>query len=240
MSTSHHARALDAAAELGQIDLASNSLEQVLDTIARIAKRTVPGAAEVSFTLIDRDKAWTAAFTGQLALDLDERQYEIGHGPCVDSAQGGTVIHIRDMASETRWPAYTPAAVAAGANASLSVGVPVQDALLAALNTYATKPHAFDDDAVDVAKSFARYAAVAIGNATRYASISATAAQMQEAMESRAVIEQAKGMLMAVHRCTPDDAFDMLVRASQSANRKLRDIAAAMVAGVVDGSPGQT
>ena len=137
------------------------------------------------------------------------------------------------MEAEDRWPDYAPGAAAAGIGSVLSVPLPMQESVTGALNLYSTTTHAFDDESMEVARGFAGYAAVA--NAQLYATTATLARQMQEAMESRAVIEQAKGVITGQNRCSEQEAFDRLVRASQSRNRKLRDIAAAVVQGVHDG-----
>ncbi len=219
----------DAFGQLARINLAEHSLEDVLERVASLAKDTIPGASEVSVTLVSGDRASTAAYTGPLAIELDEVQYQQGFGPCLDAAASTTLLAIDDMASEDRWPQYTPKAAKAGALSSLSVPVPVQQQLTAALNIYATSPHAFDRDDIATAETFAAYAAVAIGNAHLYASTAALAAQMSDAMASRAVIEQAKGILMALHGCHADHAFALLTKESQHSNRKLRDVAADIV-----------
>ncbi len=221
----------DAFAELGRIHLGENDMTQVLGRISDLAKRTIPGADEVSVNLVQAQRATTAAYTGELALHLDETQYETGRGPCLAAAAGGETILIQDMAGEDRWPDYTPEAVRSGALSSVSVGIPVQQAVSGALNVYATEPKAFDDAAVQLAKAFASYAAVTIANAHLYASSTALAAQMQDAMATRAVIEQAKGILVSQRGCTVEEAFDILVRASRNSNRKLHDIAQSLVAG---------
>lgn len=218
-----------AFAELGQIKLADCDLPRVLSRVAELAKRTIPAAAEVSVSLTQAGRATTAAFTGDLALHLDESQYQNGYGPCVDASFAGQTVVIADMGSEDRWPDYTPAAVQCGVHSSIAVGLPVLDAVNGALNIYGSAPRAFDEQAVALAVTFANYAAVALANAQLYSSTAALATQLQEAMTSRAVIEQAKGVLIAQRKCTVDEAFDILVRASQSANRKLRDIAEALV-----------
>jgi GAF domain-containing protein len=220
----------EAFAELGRIKLADTDIDAVLDKIADLAQRAIPGADEVSVTLMRGKGAHTAAFTGDLALACDERQYKRGHGPCLDAANTAATLLIDDMAQETRWPDYTQSAAKAGAHSSLSVGLPVHEAVTGALNVYATKPDAFDDDAIMIAQTFAGYAAVALANAHLYDTQATLAQHMQAAMEHRAVIEQAKGIIMAERRCTPDEAFQILTKLSQDTNRKLRDVATALVA----------
>jgi GAF domain-containing protein len=220
----------EAFARLGQIKLSETDVDGVLEQIAALAKRTIPGAAEVSVTLVRGKDAHTAAFTGELALSLDESQYEHGRGPCLDAAESGETFSLPDMSSETRWPDMAADALQAGCHSSLSIALPVQDRVTGALNIYGLKPGAFDDDALSLAQTFAGYAAVALANAHLYATTATLAQQMQAAMDSRAVIEQAKGIIMGDRRCTSDEAFLLLRKLSQDTNRKLRDVAAALVA----------
>jgi GAF domain-containing protein len=219
-----------AFAELGRIKLSETNLDQVLFRVAELAKRTLPGASEVSVTLIRGDNAYTAAFTGALAVHLDEWQYELGHGPCLDASSAAATLSVTDASDEVRWPDWAARAVEAGVHSSLSIGLPVQEKVTGALNVYSVDPKAFDDDAITLAQTFAGYAAVALANAHLYDTTATLAQQMQAAMESRAVIEQAKGIIMGQRRCTADEAFALLSKVSQDSNRKLRDVAAALVA----------
>lgn len=116
-----------------------------------------------------------------------------------------------------------------GLASSLSIGLPIQEAVVGALNVYAHTPEAFDDEAVTVLETFAAYAAVALSNAQLYDSTANLARQMREAMANRAVIEQAKGIVMAERRCGPAEAFAILSKVSQDSNRKVRDVAQALV-----------
>ncbi len=105
----------------------------------------------------------------------------------------------------------------------------------AALNIYSTDRDALDDDAVELASTIAAYAGVALANTHLYEAQGQVAAQLRTAMQSRAVIEQAKGILIGERRCSPQEAFDILVRLSQDTNRKLRDVAEALVAHAMTG-----
>lgn len=218
-----------AFAELGRIRIADINLDTLLDKIAQLAKRTLAGANEVSVTLLHANKPQTAAFTGELALALDEMQYERGHGPCLDAAASTSALIVPDTGNERRWPDWARTAAQAGARSCLSVGLPVHEQVTGALNVYATTVNAFDDDAVTTAQTFAGYAAVGLANAHLYETQATLAGHMQKAMENRAVIEQAKGIIMGERRCTPDEAFAILVGLSRDTNRKLRDVATALV-----------
>ena len=219
-----------AFAEIGRINLAENDLPGVLNRVAELARRTVPGADEVSVTLVRERAAETAAYTGQLALTLDEWQYRQGTGPCLKAATEQATVSVPDLAGNERWPDWAAHAVAAGARSSLSVGLPIEEKINGALNLYGVQKAAFDDDAVQLAETFAGYAAVALANANLYGVTAQLTRQLQTAMASRAVIEQAKGIVMGRRRCTADEAFAILTKMSQDSHRKLRDVAEALVA----------
>jgi GAF domain-containing protein len=220
-----------AFAELGQIRLGEGDLRQVLARIAELAKAAIPGASDVSVTLVTDQGAGTPAFTGRLALDMDESQYDEGAGPCLEAAKSQQVISVPDISQDRRWPGFTSAAAQTGVASSLSIGIPVIEQLNGALNLYSRDAGAFDDESVELAMAFANYAAVALANTHLYETTSALATQMSQAMETRAIIEQAKGILIAQQGVSGDEAFAILSRASQTSNRKLRDIARAIVDG---------
>ena len=228
---------LVALAELGRMKLGEGDLRAVLGRVAELARQTLPGVAGASVTLVESDRAFTAAFAGQLALDLDETQYQDGFGPCLEIAQSAGTATIPDMAAETRWPAFTRRALATGVHSSLSVALPLQEAVLGALNIYSAQPAVFDQDAIELARTFAGYAAVVIANARLYHSTATLAEDMRRAMETRAVIEQAKGILVAQQHCTPEQAFELLTRLSQATHRKLRDCAADLVTSTAEDRP---
>lgn len=197
--------------------------------MAELAKRTIPGAAEVSVTLMQDGDVESVAFTGPLASQLDECQYQAGFGPCMDAAISGGIIAIDDTANSAAYPDFARTVQRHGITHTLSTGLPVQRQTIGALNIYGTDGGAFDEHTQELAATFAGYAAVAVANAGLYASTAQLAAHLQHALESRAVIDQAKGILMGRHGISADAAFDLLCKQSQLANRKLRDIAADLV-----------
>lgn len=220
----------DALLELGRIALAEASVDDLMQRIAEAAKVALPPVSDASVTFTrGGDTGWTVASTGPLATECDELQYDLGNGPCMDAASAGEVLLIRDFARETRWPHYAPNAYERGARSSLSIPIPVQQQVLAALNLYSVEVDGFSDDDVVRAKEIASYAAVAVSNAHDYEAVAKRAAQLEEAMRSRAIIEQAKGVIMATTRCTADDAFALLRQQSQAENRKLREVAQEVV-----------
>lgn len=212
------------------IRLGENTVQELLQRYVDIARSALPGADEVSLTLIRGEKPFTAAHTGELALAADELQYERGYGPCIDSGLSGTVLDVPDMSVETRWPDYAAAVLPEGVRCSLSLPLPMQTEVVGALNCYARETSALDD-AVEPGQELAAHVAVAVANAIAHDDTVTFAADMQAAMASRAVIEQAKGAIMAQNRCDAEQAFEILRRASMGRNVKLRDLATSIVDG---------
>jgi ANTAR domain-containing protein/GAF domain-containing protein len=227
---------LRAIAELGRIRFSEMNFDDVCKRISDLARETVSGADEVSITHLMERGPHTPAATGEVARQLDEVQYTHLSGPCLDASAHHTVVSVVDIAADGRWPEWAAEASAAGIRSSLSVGLPSRGAVQGALNLYARAAGAFDDDMVGAAWAFAADAAVALANAHLYGTTVALAAQLRLAMEHRAVIEQAKGIVMSERRCTAEEAFAILATISQASNRKLRDIASTIVNRTVSGS----
>jgi GAF domain-containing protein len=214
---------------LAKVVHADRELSEVLTEITQIARRAMPSVEAASITLIRGEKPFTAAYDGQMALDADELQYERGYGPCMDAGRAGQVLLIDDMRSDQRWPDYAQHAAAHGVLSSLSVPLPFQGVTIGALNTYAGRSQVFDDHDVELAEEVAAWVAVAVGNAEASARTSKDLTELRTVMMSRALIEQAKGILMERHKIKEDEAFTMLTHSSQRTNTKLREVAAELV-----------
>lgn len=219
-------RPTDAFDDLGRMAFDELPLDRALTRIADLARHTVPGAAEVSVTLVGPGGAHSAAFTGKPALVLDEWQYEHGHGPCLAAAAANITVSVPDIAGEARWPGWARSAIEIGVHSSLSVGLPLQDSLSGALNIYSPAPHAFDEDRVILAQTFAGYAAVAMANSPRH---DPAGDAIAPALDSRVVVEQAKGIIMMDRRCSADEALAVLGKMAAYTHRTVRDVAEMLV-----------
>jgi GAF domain-containing protein len=218
----------DAVAAIAATVLGSSDFDGVLHHLAKVTKSTIPGAYEVSVTMT-RSKPRTVACTAEFATRVDEFQYEGGSGPCLDALRSGETVLVSDQLTETRWPHYSAAAADAGVRSSVSVPLRIEERYSAALNVYGVEPNAFSPAAIRAVEQLGTYGVVLISNAELYFTAASRADQMAEAMTSRAVIEQAKGVLMGGRRCSADDAFAILVKLSQQTGRKLRQVAQAVV-----------
>jgi GAF domain-containing protein len=219
--------------ELSRLVLVDRSLTDVLTDVTRLAAQGIPGAEATSITLIRNDRAFTVAHYGEMSLAADELQYEHGSGPCMDAGRAGVLLRVDDMRTEQRWPEYVAHLVeTTEVRSSLSIPLPYQGSSIGALNNYSTQPSAFaHPESLSAGLEVAEIVAVAVANADAHAQLGEQARNMGLAMESRAVIEQAKGVLMAQRHVDADQAFEILREASQRYNRKLRDIARGIVEG---------
>ncbi len=211
--------------------LSAPSLESLLQEVADLTKTTLSDPCEVSATLLVGARVHTAAHTGRLARGLDEAQFTSGSGPTMDAISGDQWVHVPDMARETRWADFVRAAISCGVRSAFSVPISTNadPKVSAALNVYSTRPHAFDETSLQLVAGHARGAETMILNAHEHQTCRNLVRQLAAALETRPVIEQAKGILMRDHGCTSEDAFNLLVAASSRSNRKLRDVAQDLV-----------
>lgn len=211
--------------------LSDERLEVTLRRVAELAAETLPTCDLADITLVRDGKPVTKGATDGRAQMVDEVQYGSGQGPCLDAWRHGEVVHVPSVLEDTRWPQFSSAAARAGILSTMAVPLEVRGNLIGALNLHALREHAFTDHDDQVATLFAQQASVALANAQTHDAAVALAENLREAMATRAPIEQAKGVLMARHHCSPDDAFEMLVKRSQHENRKLRLVAEDLVRG---------
>jgi GAF domain-containing protein len=204
----------------------------VADTLQRVAELTadaVPSAGLVGLTMMVEGRPRTAVFTDETAPHIDQAQYDTGDGPCLEAFRTGTVVRIASTLAEGPFAAFRRAAADHGVRSTLSMPMKVAETSIGAMNLYSPTEDAFDEDEQAMAGLFADQAAVVLANADAYWSAHELSERLSAAMESRGVIEQAKGMFMSAQGCSEDEAFQLLVRASQRENRKLRDIATEIV-----------
>ena len=216
---------------LGRNSLRELSMDDLLQNVAELASSEMAGRPEASVTLLVRGEASTVASSGDLATRLDERQYQQDSGPCLHAARSGEVTELVDTRTEPRWPDYARRAAEEGCLSSLSLPLVIDQAeqVTGALNVYAQVADAFDDASRWAGTSFASYAAIAAGNLHAFRGARDTADNLRIALESRAVIDQAKGILMERHKLTADQAFQLLAQASMASNTKVRDVADLLV-----------
>jgi GAF domain-containing protein len=219
----------DALERLRRLFLGETSMEALLQAVAEVAKQVMPGEPETSVSVLVGRVPTTVVSTGALAHDCDESQYKLGNGPCLEASTSGELTEMADAVAEPRWRDYVQEAAERGVLSSLSVPLPIGKGSSAALNIYARTANAFDEDSRSVALRVAPYAAVAIANMRAYQDARSMTENLQAALDSRAVIEQAKGILMERHKVTAERAFQTLAHTSMKTNTKLLDVASQLV-----------
>jgi GAF domain-containing protein len=214
---------------LAGILVAEQSLEATLLEVLTLACAAVPGGDMGGVTLLGREGPTTAVATEEKARMVDAIQYQVGAGPCLDAYRRQQVNRIDSTIDDDRWPEFSRGAAQAGIRSILSLPLVVAGDGLGALNLYCREPNGFSAADEATGALFGSYASVALANARVYWRAQTLAGQLEEALSTRGVIEQAKGILVAEQGCSADEAFEILVRASQRAHTKLHDVAAQLV-----------
>jgi GAF domain-containing protein len=202
---------------------------EILDVVCAEAVRAVPGADMASITAIRDGRPETAASTDDRAVEIDRVQYAAGEGPCLRAAESGEIVRLPLATAGALWPEFTEHARSLGVGSYLAAPLRVDGTLAGALNLFGYGDHGFAETDSRMLRLYTTIVSFGLRTTRRYHRARQRAAELELAMSSRAVIEQAKGILMAVHGITADEAMKRLIAESQHTNVKLRDIATRFV-----------
>jgi GAF domain-containing protein len=214
---------------ISRLLIAAESVDRTLSRIASLACQALDACDMAGVTLLRDGKPATIGHTDDTILPIDRAQYETGAGPCLDSYRERRVFRVDSTADDNRWPAFSRAAAKCGILSTMSIPLVAHDEELGALNLYSRTAGSFSDDDERLGLVLAEQASVAIANAEVYWRTKRVTTQLEQALLSRDLIGQAKGILMAREGFGADQAFDVLKRASQRSNRKLREVAEEIV-----------
>jgi GAF domain-containing protein len=204
----------------------------VADTLTRVASLAVDAVAPAMFagvTMMVDGRPSTQAFTDPTCPEIDQAQYDSGHGPCLEAFRDGSQIIVESLDGDDRWPEFAATATAHGVRSTLSMPMLANEKSVGALNFYAGDERAFSEVEAETGRLFAAQATVVLVNAQAYWGARLKSEHLQLAMEGREAIDLAKGIIMNSMGCGPDEAFQVLVTQSQQENRKLREVAAEIV-----------
>jgi hypothetical protein len=206
----------------------ADSFDDVLSRIAEAAVSTIAGCRMASVTLLEQSGYRTAASTDPAAAAVDQAQYKSQEGPCLDAVDA-PMVYAQSFPDE-RWPTLASRPTESGVQSALSYRLAAASSGTAnsgggSLNSYGVIPHAFNDTAQEIGLILAAHASIAARAVNERSTIQTLGRDLQQALLSRDVIGQAKGILMERLKITPEDAFDLLRRSSQNLNVKLRDVA---------------
>lgn len=211
------------------ISAGQQGLEDMLRHVGEFAVRAIPGADGAGVTLLESDRADTIVASAEFVRAVDAVQYGLGEGPSITAARDRCTVTSASLSDETRWPRFGPQVARMGVHSALSLPLLGTAEALGAMNVYAHARNAFDDRSVELGELYAIPAAVSVQNAQLLSQARRLAGQLQEALTSRATIDQAIGIVRSRSGCTPDEAFAKLRGLSQSENRKLIAVAQQIV-----------
>lgn len=218
-------RLSEALQELAGLLLGTDSFQDLMTRISELAVRVV-GATTCGITMANNGRVITVASADPLGSQLDEQQYELDEGPCLEALHRAVIIDAPDLSRETRWDGYPTRALAHGISSIYSSPLIVRGDAVGVLNLYGAEPAAFsDDDRTTLIAQIVTLTAVAITGALRNYGDETLAGQLQQALGSRSVIDQAMGIVMARQHCTAEQAFTILRGISQTRNIRLHQIA---------------
>ncbi len=216
------------APPLGRRPIPHNSSPDTLQRVVDLAVEMIEGCDFAGIFLLDGDVVTTPVHTDPVVIEVDALQHRFGEGPCLDAITNGGALYADDLAGDARWPRFGPQATAAGVRTVLALTLP-GNGTHGALNLYARYRQAFG--VIDRAKGLllSALAGLALSSAAAHDDNERRLDNLQAALATRLVIGQAQGILIERERITADQAFDVLRRASQHLNIKLRDVAQALV-----------
>jgi hypothetical protein len=212
-----------------EIDAADVRLNRLLNLILETAVEAL-GFSAATITVRQQTEMSTVGATDQRLIELDDAQYQAG-GPCVQTLDDPDPVLLHDIGqSGEMWQHYADTAANLGVRGSLSLHIPTDSPEVAgSLNLYSREVLDLEDRQIRSAETYAAQLAATLQSVDAYRATANLARNMAEAMRTRAVIEQAKGILMADERIGDDEAFEHLVALSQHANIKVRDVARRLV-----------
>lgn len=218
----------DGFTESARILFSAGTVGDTLQRVVELAVSTVEGCDFAGVFLLQGDTITTPHYTDPIVIEVDSLQHRHQQGPCLDVIAGGATVNVDDLVDDTRWPQFGPEATSAGVRSAMALSLSAIGTQ-GALNLYARLPHAFG--VIDKAKGLllSGLAGQALSAAQAHDEETQRLDNLQAALVSRAVIGQAQGILIERERITADQAFDILRRASQHLNVKLRDVAQALV-----------
>lgn len=217
----------DLSKVLGREEDVGRALQRSVEQVTR----AIPGADMASASVLRDGEtvAETVASSSERVWAIDADQYAADEGPCLDAARTGRIVRVSVEQARERWPEFSRSARAAGVESYLSAPLSIDEKFAGSLNLYSEQAHGFGDLDEALLRVYTAAVASAIANGRRYAEARTLAEQLGRALDSRAVIDQARGILMATRGITAQQAFDEMVRESQNTNVKLREIAARLV-----------
>jgi GAF domain-containing protein len=221
------------------VDLADTLVDDfdIVDLLTALSDRCVEvlDVSTVGIMLVDANgelRAMASSSEVMRVVELFELQSK--EGPCLDSHRSGQPIDELLAPATDRWPTFAPVALAAGFRAAAAIPMRLRDQIIGALNLFQTEARALSGDDSLVARALADIATIAILQHRKIAEADVLNDQLNHALTSRIIIEQAKGIVAERQQLDMPDAFDRLRAYARTNNRRLHDVAMEIVGGTLD------
>lgn len=205
-------------------------VESALQQIVELVCAAMDSCSMAGVTLLDPSGPHTVAATNEATERVDAFQYKAESGPCLDAYRNQVMHRVDSTEKDDRWPAFFELARSEGVRSVLSYPLVVHNDGIGALNLYGDREYAFDEEDERIGQAFATHATITLTHARGSWRNGKARQSLERALETRGIIEQAKGILMARTGTDADQAFESLRRASQRSNRKVSDLAREIVA----------
>lgn len=213
-------------AELGRLS-ESDDVTAVVERLVKRAARTIPGCDHVTVTVRTvKDRLETVAGGEVASLVHSTSETEPWPGPILDAVLYREPRRVDDAENDQRWEGFPQRMQEAGFRSCLALPMPTQRHPRVGFTLFSTQPYQFIDQSLDLVLLFALQAGTTIDNASLYNDARRLIDNLHEALATRDILGQAKGILMRRLPCDADTAFDLLRRISQHHNVKLRHVAA--------------
>lgn len=221
-------------ADLAGLVTGALGLQELLVQVATFAAHAIPGAEGAGVTLLRTDRTdnrvEALAASAPFVEQIDEIQYvTVNEGPCITAALERRTVRSGSLGGERMWPRFGPRVGRLGVHSALSLPLLLPGQLVGAINAYAHGKDVFDEHAAELGELFAKPAAVSVHNAQILAQALTLTTQLQTALSTRPVIDQAIGLLRGRTGGTAEEAFGRLRAISQSEHTKLADVAQRIV-----------
>jgi GAF domain-containing protein len=212
--------------------IASEDLDEALESLVATTAQAVPGESWCGITLVRAGAPTTQAASSPLTARVDDIQYKIGDGPALTAIRTREMVVVSDLAAETRWPQWREAAVDDGISGVLSMPLDIDDHVIGALNLYLGESQAFSPDVQLAAMLVAEHAGLLLAAVLDRTRLTGLAADLSEALASGETINQAIGIVMAQRGCRAEEALEVLRQASMTVGAPLQEVAERLVTAI--------
>jgi GAF domain-containing protein len=234
--TDSEQRYLDAIGRLSQVLVDAPTLQATLEQLLAVTTLATPDVTALSITAASDDGELTsAASTDERAREVDEHEFTIAEGPCIEALATGEEQLVRDTEDDDRWPRFARSAAEHGFRSVAGLPLRAPDGTtIGALNAFGTRPNSLSEEDLSVLRRVCSPAAAVLANARAYRRTSSLSAELAATLEDQATVHRAVGVLLGRDGGTPEAALDRLRRGADRSGSSVVELAARVTAGELE------